>query len=384
MEDWKDASALWFANPIMKSLAWLGFLATKVGPAAVANKKQELWLWRYKTKLAENLEAVPEQGQKRRRKQLLISSDLIKTAEGMTKFEETYADIVNYRNIQRAALPIAEVGVQLVAQELVLRQKRLHVEESSDGEEAHADVTPTASPVVKRIKTCISTPHKPPLPSTNADPAKRKYSLVADVVFVSRAGRDEVPQEFKHLVEGMDATWRAVLCPKAVADLYQNLVQASMGREAQDVLREGLGMEFDNLQESKGTFPGCSQQHWLLTRRQATRSNNAPGSSTRTRPVICSLHAHIPVQTPTTLTRSTWIGKMLTALWFVNPAQQRLEWLDYLASKIGAATIASDPEETWHARYVQKLIENMSAIRKNAQKPEVQKTLDTSGSPLKI
>ncbi|KAJ3153806.1 hypothetical protein HDU86_005140, partial [Geranomyces michiganensis] len=68
--------------------------------------------------------------------------------------------------------------------------------------------------------------------------------------------------------------------------------------------------------------------------------------------------------------------KDASALWFVKPAQQPLTWLDVLSTNIDAAAIAREDEATWHARYVQKLQENIAAIPKNTQKTRKGKLKD--------
>ncbi|KAJ3156638.1 hypothetical protein HDU86_003862 [Geranomyces michiganensis] len=173
------------------------------------------------------------------------------------KTKEMYAAIQNDAGVMVAARPVAKVGVELVGEEMVIRRKRLHatmhnrptVQDNAEGT-AEAPAVGGSSdmvPLAKRLRA-LSTPHKPMLPRTNVEIAKRKHSLVSNVVFILRAN-NALPQHQQH-VDVMQEMHAKVFCPESVTALFEDLAKfanlvfnaAADGSGSGQVLEPGQAM----------------------------------------------------------------------------------------------------------------------------------------------
>ncbi|KAI8587601.1 hypothetical protein BDZ88DRAFT_453848 [Geranomyces variabilis] len=178
--DWRDASALWFVNPAQQPLAWLDYLSAQLQSQA-------------------------------KMKPLGTGA----TCEFGTSKHKDSED-----NIMVAARPAAKVGVELVGDEMAIRRKRLNATMQGNDEGTAEDVGVGGSsdivPLAKRVRT-LSTPHKPTLPRTSVEFAKRKH----------RTHRHDTQRP----VDLMDEMHMKVFCPLSVTALFDDLSKMHMGPE---------------------------------------------------------------------------------------------------------------------------------------------------------
>ncbi|KAJ3147769.1 hypothetical protein HDU89_005128 [Geranomyces variabilis] len=229
--DRKDASALWFP--------W----QARPSPSGTADIQ----------KLVENLDAIPDNKQKARRAKLRALHNEITRASGRRPFTEMYAAIENDAGVMVAARPAAKVGVELVGEEMVIRRKRLNATMQGNDEGTAEEVGVGGSsdivPLAKRVRA-LSTPHKPTLPRTSVEFAKRKHSLASSVVFISRSTKDTSSQYQQH-VDLMDEMHMKVFCPSLVTALFEDLSKMPMGHEVGKYLGQAMSKTFADGNEER-------------------------------------------------------------------------------------------------------------------------------------
>ncbi|KAJ3147030.1 hypothetical protein HDU89_005838 [Geranomyces variabilis] len=164
---------LWFVNPAQQPLAWLDYLSTTIGAAAIASEGEAAWHGRYVQKLHENINAIPENTQKTRKAKLRALHNEFQQKVARGAYREMYATIINDADIMAAARPAAKVG-----------------------------------------SSC----------------------LASSVVFISRATKDTSPQYQRH-VDLMDEMHMKVFCPLSVTALFDDLSKMPMGPEVGKIER---------------------------------------------------------------------------------------------------------------------------------------------------